>query len=64
MPLPSLLAYLVLSQDEVKAWVWTRQAGLFSPGPTVLTGLDQTVPIAALGLVLPLNALYAGIAIA
>src|SRR5216683_2453767 len=34
--LPSLSAYLVLAQDEPKAWIWVRGASGFSPGPNVI----------------------------
>jgi Uma2 family endonuclease len=56
--LPSLSAYLVLAQDEPKAWVWVRGTGGFPPVPTVVTGLDGTVAIAALGIDLPLAEIY------
>jgi Uma2 family endonuclease len=58
--LPSLSAYLVLAQDEPKAWVWVRDAAGFSPAPIPVTGLDATVEIAALGLDLPLSEIYSG----
>src|SRR5580704_8102825 len=36
--LASLRAYLVLSQDEPKAWVWLRNGGPFAAGPTPIHG--------------------------
>jgi Uma2 family endonuclease len=59
--LPSLSAYLVLAQDEPKAWIWVRGSTGFSPGPNVLEGHDATIEIAALGIDLPLSEIYAGI---
>src|SRR5205807_10659979 len=38
--LPSLAAYLVFAQDEIKAWVWTRGPAGFPAGPAVLEGND------------------------
>jgi Uma2 family endonuclease len=58
--LPSLTAYLVLAQDEPKAWVWVRGAGGFSPGPDVITGHDAQIDIAPLGINLPFSEIYAG----
>ncbi len=60
LKLVSLHAYLVLSQDEPKAWVWFRVASGFSPGPAVVAGQDGTIRIAALGLDLALSEIYAG----
>jgi Uma2 family endonuclease len=59
--LPSLAAYLVLAQDEMKAWLWARRETRFPPGPEVIVGHDQTIGISALGLDLPLTAIYAGL---
>jgi Uma2 family endonuclease len=59
--LPSLLAYLILSQDEYKAYVWIREAGAFAASPTFVAGLDETIRIAPLDLALPLAAVYEGI---
>jgi|SRR4051794_38537091 Uma2 family endonuclease len=59
--LPSLSAYLVLSQDEPKARVWVRGAGGFSPQPEILDGHSAVIAIASLGIDLPLSEIYAGI---
>jgi Uma2 family endonuclease len=59
--LPGLSAYLVLAQDELKAWIWVRGAGGFSPGPNVVEGPDARIEIAALGIDVPLAEIYAGI---
>ncbi len=60
MQLPGLQAYIVLSQDEPKAWVYARSAAKFA-GPTVIAGTDAVVQIDALGLALPMADIYAGI---
>jgi Uma2 family endonuclease len=58
--LPSSSAYLVLSQDEPKAWAWVRSASDFSPGPDVVKGHDRVIRIAALAVDVPLSEIYAG----
>jgi Uma2 family endonuclease len=60
LKLPSLLAYLVLSQDGPKAWVWVRNDGPFAPGPTLFQGNEAVIPVAALRIELPLAEIYAG----
>jgi Uma2 family endonuclease len=57
--LPSLIAYLVVAQDEMKAWLWTRGAEDFAPGAAVLKGEDATVRIDGLGINLPFAEIYA-----
>lgn len=61
LQLPNLCAYLVLSQDEPKAWAWVRAASSFSPGPDVITGHDGIIRIAALAIEIALSEIYAGI---
>lgn len=56
--LPSLCTYLVVAQDEVKAWVWTRTAAGFPAGPAVLDDASAVVDIPALGIALPLDEIY------
>jgi Uma2 family endonuclease len=57
--LPSLSAYLVFAQDEIKAWIWTRGPAGFSSGPHVVEGNDAVVRIEALDITLPLSEVYA-----
>jgi len=57
--LPSLRAYLVIAQDEMKAWVWMRGAHGFTPGAAVLEGAEAVVRVEALGLELPFAEIYA-----
>jgi Uma2 family endonuclease len=59
--LPSLVAYIVLSQDEPKAWVYVRADAQFTLGPAVIRGAEAVVRIAPLQLELPMAEVYAGI---
>jgi Uma2 family endonuclease len=61
LQIQSLLAYIVLSQDEPKAWVWARQTAEFVPGPVVIADTEAVIHIDALQLKLPLAEIYAGI---
>jgi Uma2 family endonuclease len=61
LQIQSLLAYMVFSQDEPKAWIWVRANDEFSPGPEVLFGTEAVVRIPALQLALPLADVYAGV---
>jgi Uma2 family endonuclease len=71
LELPSLLAYIVLSQDERKAWVWSRPstAAPFASGPKPISGQETSdatsgagtiIPVAGLQLELPMADIYAG----
>jgi hypothetical protein len=55
------MAYLAFAEDEHKAYVWTREAGAFST-PSVIAGRDKIIRIAAHDLILPIGAVYAGVA--
>jgi Uma2 family endonuclease len=61
LQLPSLAMYLVFSQDEPKAWIWSRGKQGFPSTPTVAMGQDKIIQVAVLGLTLPLGAVYAGV---
>src|SRR5215813_7825875 len=58
--LASLAAYLVLSQDEIKAWVYLKGSDQ-RPGPHVISGASAGISVAALGIDLPLAEIYAGV---
>jgi Uma2 family endonuclease len=58
--LPSLVAYLVLAQDEVKAWAYVRGMKEF-PAPQELAGESATIRIPALAIDLGLADIYADI---
>lgn len=61
MQLPSLSAYLVLAQDEPKAWIWLRDVDGFPNEPVVVRGLGERIEIAAHGIDLSLSEIYAGL---
>jgi Uma2 family endonuclease len=60
LQLPSLLAYLVFAQSGHKAYAWIRGADGFPAAPSVIVGGDKIIRIAALNLVVPFGAVYAG----
>jgi Uma2 family endonuclease len=64
LELPSLLTYVVLSQDEPKAWMWSRASTSvpFAPVPKVISGAESVIPVAGLQLELPMADIYAGLA--
>ena len=64
LKIPTLIAYLVLSQDEPKAWLWVRRNGTFALGPEIFAGNEAVLKIDALGLELVLSEIYAGITFA
>jgi Uma2 family endonuclease len=57
--LDSISAYLVLSQDELKAWVWVRNQAVFPVGPDVVAGHDGVIALPPLAIELPLAEVYA-----
>lgn len=59
LQLGSLAAYLVFAQDEIKAWAYHRRGG--QPGPNMSVGGDAVIAVSALGIDLPLAAVYAGV---
>jgi Uma2 family endonuclease len=62
LQLSSLSAYLVLAQDEAKAWLWARAGAAFPSNPNVVTSHDAIIEIAALDISLPLAEIYSDIA--
>ena len=58
--IPSLLAYMVFSQDEPKAWMYVRSGAKFMLGPEVISGTEAVIRIAALQLELPMADIYTG----
>lgn len=62
LQLSSLAAYVVLAQDEVKAWVYNRGGQKpFPSGPQVFAGTDASISIPALSVDLSLIDIYSGI---
>jgi Uma2 family endonuclease len=62
LELASLLAYVVLSQDERKAWMWSRPStsAPFAPGPKVISSAEAIILVGGLQLELPVADIYAG----
>jgi Uma2 family endonuclease len=58
--IPSVLAYMVLSQDEPKAWVYLRTNSQLQ-APELIIGADAVIRVADLNLDLPMAEIYAGI---
>ena len=56
--LPSLTAYLVFSQDQMKVWAWLRRTDGFPAEPIELDQADATIEIEALGIEVPLAEVY------
>jgi Uma2 family endonuclease len=61
MRIPSVLAYLVLSQDEPKAWIWIRQEDGRAAEPEIVSKPEASIRVDALHLEFPLSAAYTGI---
>jgi Uma2 family endonuclease len=60
--LPSLQYYLVLAQDEVRVWVWSRAADGGWSGPDIVEAGSSDLVIDGRPVSIDLAALYAGIA--
>ena len=60
--LATLHAYLVLSQDEPKAWIWIRGETGFGAAPEVIAGDQGIVSVPSLSIELPLSEIYRGFA--
>jgi len=55
----SLQTYLICSQDEPRAWVWSRQGnGSWPKLPTELAGRDCAIALGALGIELAMIAIF------
>ncbi len=58
----SVQTYLICSQDEPRAWVWSRQGdGVWARLPKELVGREGTVPLGGLGIELAMAAIFRGI---
>jgi len=56
--LPTLRHYLVLSQDEPRVWLWSRDPEGKWNGPEQFAGLEKSILLDALDIQLPLTMLY------
>lgn len=54
----NLQAYVVLAQNEAKAWAWIREDAGFAPGPSVVTGMTAALSVPSLAVELPMAELY------
>jgi Uma2 family endonuclease len=57
--IPSLLAYLVLSQDEPKVWLYLRTNSHLQ-APERVSGTDAAIHVTELDLDLPMSGIYVG----
>jgi Uma2 family endonuclease len=58
----SLLHYLILSQDEPRAWLWSRAVdGAWPKKPQEIVGDKEAIELSGLGISVPMAELYAGI---
>ncbi len=57
MAIGSVLAYAVFSQDEPRAWIWSRDDTGWPEKPIMVEGADS-LAIPTLGLMLPLASIY------
>ena len=58
---PSLLHYLILSQDEPRVWLWSRGMNGEWAGPQEVFGPDEAIVLGGLQVTLELSELYAGV---
>jgi Uma2 family endonuclease len=59
--LPSLKHYLILSQDEPRVWLWSREDSGAWSSPVEIAGNEATILLADLDATISLAELYAGI---
>lgn len=56
--IPSLQTYLILTQDEPRAWIWTRESEGWPDQAEMVEGSEAEVVVPALGVKLPLSFIY------
>lgn len=61
LSLPTLEAYIVLSQHDRAALAWVRASDRLFPAAPTEYGVGETITVPALGLAIALDAIYAGI---
>lgn len=63
MSLPTVEAYVVVSQEEALCWIWQRDQATraFPPKPLKVQGRDQALDIGCFAMSLPLADIYRGI---
>ena len=55
--LPTLAHYLILAQDEARAWLWSKRHEGWD-GPELFADVKSSVPLTGLGISLSMTALY------
>ncbi len=58
--LPSLLHYMILSQEDARIWLWSRTETGQWGGAKEISGADEEVVLSGLAITVPLDELYAG----
>ncbi len=53
-----LETYVVLSQDDARAWIWQRGEEGWPREAEMIAGLDKEIELKALGVKIPLQAIY------
>jgi Uma2 family endonuclease len=61
LAIQSLRHYLVLSQDEARIWVWSRNQDGRWEAPEIAAGFAETVRLNGFGATINLQQIYAGI---
>ena len=61
LSISALRHYVVLSQDEARIWVWSRNSEQDWEGPEIFTGMTEIVHLNGLGVSVNMHALYSGI---
>ena len=58
---PALGTYIICAQDSRRAWVWTREGGVWPREPHILETAEALIDVPALGVTLPLAEIYRGL---
>jgi Uma2 family endonuclease len=61
LSISSLRHYLILSQDESRMWVWSRDADHKWVGPEIFAGFESSVLLNGFGISVSLDEVYSGI---
>jgi Uma2 family endonuclease len=61
LSISSLRHYLILSQDESRMWVWSRDPDHGWAGPEIFEGMESSVLLNGFGISVSLDEVYSGI---
>lgn len=64
LALPTLRHYLVLAQDEMRIWLWSRDADGGWAGPEMLSDAAEKIRLTGLDAEISMAPLYAGVSLA